>query len=199
MTRFIKPFLIACLLCLPIALNGCTAFGLATGAAATTGVAAAREGGIKQSVNDATIAISIKDRWFRYNVETFAKLNVTVNQGRVLVTGVVQDPKHRVEAIRLVWTIEGVKQVINEVQVADSEGVTGYVRDSWVSTRLRTQMTIDKEIQSLNYSIDTVQGVIYLMGVAQDQTELNRVIEIARTIPNAKQVVSYVKLAGVQE
>ena len=56
--------------------------------------------------------------------------------------------------------------------------------------------TLDRDIQSLNYSIDTVQNVIYLMGVAQDQEELNQVIEHGRTIPNVQRIVSYVKLAG---
>ena len=51
-------------------------------------------------------------------------------------------------------------------------------------------------MQSINYNIDVVQGIVYLMGVAQSQAELNRVIEKARTIPDVKQVVSYVKLAG---
>ena len=57
----------------------------------------------------------------------------------------------------------------------------------------------DRDIQSVNYTIDTVQGMVYLMGVAQNQAELNRVVERARTIPDVKQVVSYVKLAGQQE
>ena len=51
-------------------------------------------------------------------------------------------------------------------------------------------------MQSINYNIDIVQGIVYLMGVAQTRAELNRVIETARTIPDIKQVVSYVKLAG---
>ncbi|MDB2683198.1 BON domain-containing protein [Alphaproteobacteria bacterium] len=51
-------------------------------------------------------------------------------------------------------------------------------------------------MQSINYNIDVVQGIVYLMGVGQTRAELNRVIETARTIPDVKQVVSYVKLAG---
>jgi hypothetical protein len=57
-------------------------------------------------------------------------------------------------------------------------------------------MIFSKNIQSINYSIDTVQGVVYLMGVAQNQVELNHVIDVARGISGVKQVVSYVKFAG---
>ena len=192
-----KPFLIISALLL-LTLNACSALGIATGAAATAGVAVAKEGGLRESLTDAKIATLIRDKWFRYNVDTFTKLNLSINQGRVLVTGAVQDPQHRVEAIRLIWEVKDVKQVINEVQVADGEGIKGFARDAWISTRLRTQMTFNKEVQSINYSIETVHAVVYLMGVGQDQAELNRVIEIARTIPHVRQVVSYVKLAGAK-
>ncbi len=181
-----------------LTLNACTVAGVAVGAAATTGVAAAQEGGLNRAVTDSWIKTQINHYWLQYNVDTFAKLSTTVKQGRVLITGVVQNPEHRVEAVRLVWQVEGVKQVINEIRVADGEGVGGYVKDNWITSRLRTAMLFDKNIQSINYSIDTVQGIIYLMGFAQNQSELNRVIELGRTISGVKQVISYVKLVGDQ-
>jgi len=177
-------------------LSACTPLGMATGAAASVGTAASKEGGISGAVNDASIKGQINESWFKYNIDMFSKLSTTVNQGRVLLTGVVQNPQDRVEAVRLVWQVEGVKQVINEIRVAESEGVTGFVKDNWITTRLRTAMTFEKDVQSLNYSIDTVQGVVYLMGVAMSQKELNTVMDLARTIPNVKQVVSYVKMVG---
>lgn len=180
-------------------LGGCTPAGLATGAGATAGVAAAREGGIKSSLTDARINADISDRWFKYDLNTFAKLNITVNQGRVLLTGVVQDPQDRVEAVRLAWQAEGVKQLINEIRIADSEGLKGYLKDTWVSAQIRTSLTFDRDVQSLNFSVDTVQGVVYLMGVAQNQSELDRVKAIARSTSNVDQVVSYIKIAGPKD
>ena len=158
--------------------------------------ASAQEGGIRGAADDIRIKALISDKWFKYDLKTFAKLSLTVDQGRVLITGVVQDPDARVEAVRLAWQVDGVTQVINEIRVAESDGVPGYVRDQWITTRLRTAMMFDSEVQSIKYSIDTVQGNIYLMGAANSQAELDHVIEIARTIPNVQQVVSYVKLRG---
>jgi osmotically-inducible protein OsmY len=177
-----------------LALPGCTALGIAAGAGASVGIAASQEGGLSQAVGDGRIQLEINDLWFRYSVEAFTKLDLTVNNGRVLVTGVVQDPEHRVEAIRLAWQPKGVQQVINEVQVAEGKGIIGYAQDTWITTRLRGALTIDREILSINYSIDTVQGTVYLMGFAQDRAELNRVIERARTISGVSSVVSYVKI-----
>ncbi len=177
-------------------LSSCGGLGIAAGVGAVAGVAAVQEGGVSTALSDARIQTEINDLWFRYDFNTFAKLDLTINQGRVLITGVVQDPVHRVEAVRLAWKPAGVVQVINEIKVAESAGIAGYAKDAWVSARLRTALVLDKDVESLNYSIDTVQGSVYLMGFAQDQEELDRVIGIARTIENVKQVVSYVKLSG---
>jgi osmotically-inducible protein OsmY len=176
--------------------GGCSAFGVATTVGATGGIAAAREGGFKQTAIDTRINLDISELWFKYSTEAFRKLNLTVEQGRVLVTGVVQNPDHRVEAIRLAWQPEGVVQVINEVRVAESDGITGFARDSLISANLRRKMIFDKEIQSINYTIDTVQGTVYLMGIAQDRAELNKVIAHARDTSFVRQIVSYVKMAG---
>jgi len=179
-----------------ILLQACSPLGIATGAGATAGVSAAQEGGISRAWTDARIQATINDLWFRYDVDMFRKIDMTVNQGRVLLTGVVQKPEHRVEAVRLAWQPDGVKQVINEIRVDKEEGFVSIARDTWITTRLRTAITLDRDNQSINYNIDTVQGVIYLLGAAQNQAELNRVIETARTIPDVKHVVSYVKILG---
>jgi osmotically-inducible protein OsmY len=187
---------ILALLFLALLLPGCSTLGVVAGTGAALGIAVAREGGIPATVSDLKIQAAISDLWFKYDMETFAKLNLTVNQGRVLVTGVVQAPESRVEAVRLAWQAEGVVQVINEIRVAEGEGFKGYVRDQWVTTRLRTALTFDREVQSINYTIDTVQGTVYLMGVAQNDGELAHVIDVARNLPHVKQVISYVKKAG---
>ena len=188
------------LLMMPLALfslSSCTAVAVGSGVA--VGTAAVQEGGISRAASDARIQADINQRWFTHSVDMFRKLDLTINQGRVLITGVVQDPQHRVEAVRMAWQPVGVVQVINEIKVADSEGVVGYAKDAWISGRIRTSLILDKDVESINYSVDTVQGNVYLMGFAQDQGELNHVISITRTIGGVKRVVSYVKLAGTPE
>lgn len=177
-----------------LALQACAPALVAGGAA--VGVASVQEGGLSQAGQDAWIQTQINDLWFKHDFMMFQKLDLTIDQGRVLITGVVQDPQHRVEAVRLAWQPAGVKQVINEIKVADSEGFVGYAKDAWITTRLRSAILLDSEITSINYSIDTVQGTVYLMGFAQNQAELDRVISKARTISNVRNVVSYVKMVG---
>ncbi len=179
------------------ALSSCTSLAVGTGVA--VGTAAVQEGGLSRAASDIRIQADINQRWFAYDVNMFTKLDLTVNQGRVLITGVVQDPQHRIEAVRLAWQPVGVVQVINEIKVADSEGIVGYAKDAWISGRIRAALIIDRDVESINYSIDTVQGSVYLMGFAQNQGELNHVIGIARKIGGVKRVVSYVKLVGTPE
>lgn len=188
--------LVLTLMASSLLLSGCVVAGLAAGAGAAVGVNAAKEGGLSAAVTDESIRIKISEAWFQRDVNMFRKLNLTVNQGRVLVTGVVQKPEDRVEAIRMAWQPKGVKQVINEVRVGDASGFGSYAQDTWISGQLRTSLTFDKYVQSINYSIETVQGTVYLMGVAQSQRELDRAISIAKRIKGVKEVISYVKLVG---
>ncbi len=174
--------------------QGCTPIGAAVGAGAAVGTAASREGGVGQGWSDAKIHAYISDAWFRYNVDMFRKLNLTVREGRVLITGQVQNPQWRVDAVRFAWQAEGVRQVINEIQVENSDGISGYARDSWIETELKTKLIVDENVRSIDYNFDCVNGVVYLMGIGRDQEELDRVIAHAREISYVKEVVSYVRL-----
>ena len=176
--------------------SGCGIVGLAAGAGATIGVAAAQEGGLKGATTDVSIRVAITDLWLKHDPDMYRRLGLTVREGRVLVTGSVPNPDMRVDAIRLAWQAEGVRQVINEVTIDKGGGVTGFVSDSWITGTIKTHLTFDKYIQSINYTIDTEEGTVYVMGVAQDQGELDRVLSYARNTKYVKNVVSYVRLRG---
>jgi osmotically-inducible protein OsmY len=180
-------------------LSGCSPVGLAMGAGASVGLAAAQEGGIRSAVTDNAIQLKIADLWIKHNFDMYRKLSATVKEGRVLVTGSVPNPDMRVDAIRLVWQADGVRQVLNEVTVDNGkkdkvDAVKGTVSDAWISSNIKTRLMLDKYVESINYNIDTANGNVYLMGVAQDQKELDRVLDYARTTNHVNNVVSYVRL-----
>lgn len=177
-------------------LQGCTGLGIAAGVGATAGVAAAKEGGFKNAVRDEAIRFQILDYYFKQDVKIFSKVGLTVQDGHVLLTGIVENPDHRVEAVRLAWQAKNVERVINEIQVKEERSWTSFARDAWITTQLRGRITFDKYIQSINYSIDTVEGVVYLMGIGQDTAEIARVVDHARNVAYVTQVVSYVRVRG---
>jgi osmotically-inducible protein OsmY len=67
-------------------------------------------------------------------------------------------------------------------------------KDTWVSTRLHSKITLDKKIRAINYSIETVNGIIYLIGIAQNQAELDRVIGHAKTISYVKKIINHIRV-----
>jgi hypothetical protein len=78
--------------------------------------------------------------------------------------------------------------------VAPGEGAWASVRDTWISSQIRSNLVFASQIRSVNYTIDTVNGSVYLIGSARTQAELDRVTETARNVPNVKRVVSYVEI-----
>jgi osmotically-inducible protein OsmY len=186
-----------CLVVLAAAALGagaCTPIGFATGAGATAGTAVAQDRGITGTARDAALAAQIQELWFRTNFDMFAKLSCTVTERRALLTGKVQDPEMRVEAVKLAWQVQGVDEVINEIEVTDTSSLVDSARDVWITAQLRAQLTFDREVRSINYSIDTVNGTVFLMGIARSQAELDRVTNHARNLAYVRRVVSYVRV-----
>jgi hypothetical protein len=68
--------------------------------------------------------------------------------------------------------------------------------DSWITTRIRSSLLFEKDLYSLNYTVETVNGVVYLTGIGQDEVEINRVVEVARNVGGVKKVVNHVKVKG---
>ncbi|MEQ9641579.1 MAG: BON domain-containing protein [Alphaproteobacteria bacterium] len=179
---------------LALALNGCTPLGAVVGAGATVGVAAVQERSVGNAVDDATIQVQINHLLLQKSERLFTDVDLEVVEGRVLMTGSVPNIDDRVDAVRLAWQAEGVKEVLNELQVDDKSGLMSYAKDVWISTQMRGKLIGDGDIVDINYSVDTVNGVLYLMGIAQSQTELDRAVQHARTIRGVTQVVSHVQL-----
>ena len=173
-------------------LSGCV--GLALTGAASAGIAASEERGVGGALTDTRIRADINSKWLNASMDMLQKLELTVQEGRVLLTGTVPTPEMRVDAVKLVWQVEGVREVINEVKVGEGGGAGDYARDVLITTQLRSSLLFDRDIQSVNYSIDAVDGVVYLMGVAQNQAELDRATNYARNLRYVKRVVSYVRI-----
>lgn len=177
-------------------LSACSPLGIAVGAGATAGVAAQQEGGLNAAANDAGIRAQINRLWFEKDIEMMRRVGLSVSNGRVLLTGVVPKAEDRVEAVRLVWQVPGVREVINEIRVDGEEGSRGgsYATDVWISTQLRSKLLFDSQINAINYSVETIHGIVYLMGVAVSRDELERVINHARNIRGVNKVVNHVLL-----
>lgn len=173
-------------------LSGCVPLVAGAGGAAMVG--AAQERGLEQAVDDNEIAFEINRKLLAKDSSLYRGVSTQVRKGRVLLTGTVPKAEDRVAVTRIVWSIGGVKEVINELNVGESGSFAQSMSDTSISTKLRTRLLGDKNVSSINYSIETVRGTVYLMGTALSQAELDRVIAHARDISGVRNVVSYVEV-----
>ena len=179
------------LLALLAPLSGCVS--MVIGAGATVGVAVMEERPFKVHLRDTTIATEIRYNLVEASEKFITGVGIEVYEGKALITGVVENEVMRAHALKLVWKVEGLKDVYNELQVGDN-GITNFAKDSWVTTQLKSKTTLDQDILAINYTIETVNGVVYLIGIAQSKREIDKVIAHARSLSYVKRVISHVRI-----
>lgn len=165
---------------------------MAVGAGATAATAASEERGLDGAAHDLRIRTTINTLWLDYSEPMTTALNLDVSEGRVLITGVVPSGEMRTQAEKLAWRAMGVREVYNEVRVAEDGIDLSDARDGWITAQLRTRLTLDSEVQAINYAIETVGGTVYLIGIAQNPAELTRVRDHARNLSYVRRIVSHV-------
>jgi osmotically-inducible protein OsmY len=175
-------------------LSGCVVAAVGGGAAA--GIAASADRSIGDQVNDATIKGAISAVWRKTNPAMASGLDCDVYEGRVLITGRVPDRALIEDAIRIAWRVKGVQQVYNEVSVGPIPGTGDDFNDSFISTRLKNELLWDADVRSVNFIVTTADHVVFILGSARTNGELERVTAYARNIPNVRRVVSYVQVRG---
>ncbi|MEH6477342.1 MAG: BON domain-containing protein [Sneathiella sp.] len=173
-------------------LSGCTPVGLVVGGVAAAGVVVAEERSVGDAVEDAGIKLNIMNGLFKESETLFVDVSTIVVEGRVLVTGVVRDTANRDAVAALIWKTDGVKAVLNELQASNKSNMSSSTEDTWISTKLKGRLLQDISIKHVNYSMDTVNRVVYLMGIAQNPEELERVYLHARDVDGVRKIISHV-------
>ena len=153
-----------------------------------------KEKGIGTSINDNIIKTKISNLIFKLDKNLIADSKVFVNNGSVLFTGKVKNPQDKIEFTKLAWSIKGVKEVSNELQISDKSSIKNIARDIASLGEIRARIISDKAINSLNFSIDVVNDKAYLVGVAKDKAEMIRVEEHASSARFVKEVYNYIIL-----
>jgi len=171
--------------------SGCTTL---IGAGATLGVAAVQERGIKVRAEDLKIEALVIEQFIKTGLKLTTTIGVEVYEGRVLLTGASKNTKITDTAIKLAWKINGVKEVINEIQVGRSSNVSSFAQDAWITAQIKSNMTFDTSIYSINYTIETVNSTVYLIGIAQNKKEHDRVKQHAAKIKFVQNVISHVRI-----
>ena len=177
-------------------LQGCSPTGTVLGAGARTGLALAEDRPVEEIWGDTLLKVTINKKLLETSFsETFWSLNTTIFEGRVLVTGNVKNTTLRDQVSQIVWGVKGVREVLNEIEIQETNNVTQIARDKFIQTSLQARMLGDKIVSDINYKMIAHNNVLYIIGVAQSQAELEKVVAHARAIRYVKRFVNYIWLA----
>lgn len=150
------------------------------------------------TVKDLRISAAIKTSFIKRNFrELYTKIQVEVVQGRVLYTGRIDKEEDAISAVQIAWEQEGVVEVINELKVDKNSGnfnLVQYTRDTLITSQIKSKTFMDRSIKFVNYTVVTVNDVVYLFGIARSEEELQKVANIAANIHGVAKVVSHVRV-----
>lgn len=168
---------------LTLGLAGCVGISLNT-----------QERPFARAVGDFSIQTQLNARLLAESASLFADVNITVIEGRVHLSGSVPTSDDRIAATRLAWATSNVREVANDIEVTNETDLFDVARDRWISAQIRARILTDGSIRDVNYTIDTQNRVVYVLGIAQSQDELDRVVAQARAVPEARRVVNHAVL-----
>lgn len=162
------------------------------------GMSAAKDKTVGESIDDTAIETKIKKEFLVKDFKhQFARINVEVVKGKVLLTGVVENEEDIISAVEIAWAQKGVKEVANELEMDENSKAFDpkqYAIDTWITTRIKSKLFFGRDIKFVNYTIVTTRNVVYIIGVARSEEELARVADIASRIQGVEKVVSHVKI-----
>ena len=164
------------------------------GGATSTSMIMVQERSSKQAAIDILIKAKIEEAMFSNDYDKlFSKVRVIVYEGRVLLVGTVLEESIKEKANQLSWNTKNVKEVADYITIGKND-LIDYVKDTRISLELRAKMLTDKEISEVNFNVTTENRILYLVGIAQNNKELNKVIQHASNIAGVKKIVNLIKL-----
>lgn len=183
--------LISCSLAL-FFLYSCTPANILGTGAGSAMVIAEGDRSMGTVIDDATIKVNIAAKFISSEDNLFVDVSTTVLNGRVLMTGLVDNQEVRIDAVRRVWEVEGVQEVINEIQIGNRASLKEYANDVWINTQVKTLAAKAVGLRVVGYNFETIQGKVYIAGITSRPEQLEDLINAVKTIKGVKEIVNYV-------
>ncbi len=180
------------ILVLLIFIYACSPSGMLATGGGTAMVVAEGDRSLGAVVDDATIKVNVAARLINAGNNLFVDINTTVLEGRVLLTGLVDNQEIRIEAVRLVWEVEGVKEVVNEIEIGNRASLKDYASDLWINTQAKGVAAKTIGLRSVAYNFETINGKIYVAGITSKPKQVEELIEALKTIKGVKEIINYV-------
>ena len=124
----------------------------------------------------------------------YSDIDLTVYEGRLLLTGTMRSEAGRQALITNAWTVEGLKQVIDEIKITERTSFGQGFEDTRIDQTLRAKLVADTNVAGVDYKIAVSGATVYLLGATREQKQLERVLHHASTTAGVEKVVTYVEV-----
>ena len=190
--KIIKLVFSTSLLISTLSFIGCSPANILATSGGTAMVVAEGDRSLGTVVDDATLKINISAKFIGAGNNLFVNINTSVLEGRVLLTGIVKDQETRIESVRLVWEVDGVKEVINEIEIGNRSSLKDYANDLWINTQARGFAAKTLGLDAIGYNFETINGKVFIAGITKNNDHVNKLIDSIKTIKGVKEIVNYV-------
>ena len=187
----IKVLLVLNLIFILILNYGCTAPGTLAAGGGATMVVVEGDRSVGTVIDDTTIKLQIASKFITSENDLFLDIDTTVIEGRVLLTGIVFTQELRIDAVRRVWEVGGVKEVINEIEVGDKATLKEYSQDLWINTQVKTAAAKSLGLRVLSFNFETIRGKVYVAGITSRKEQIEHLIASIENIKGVKEIVNY--------
>ena len=159
--------------------------------------------GVSVALDPRSLGTQIDDSIMQKNLSTrlalneksyLISVNVKVIDGRIFITGKVNDPEEKLKITKFAWETKGVRSVKNDIKIKEEFNFKQSAKDLLITSQLRTAIIFNKEIKASNYQIDTYKKKIYIYGIALTSDERKKVINEAKEILDVEDVIASILL-----
>tara|TARA_A100000164_G_scaffold65347_1_gene54022 strand:- start:1603 stop:2205 length:603 start_codon:yes stop_codon:yes gene_type:complete len=190
--KIIKVLIIPLLSTLTFINYGCSPANILATGGGSAMVVAEGERTLGTVIDDATIKVNIAAKFLAAENNLFVNINTSVLEGRVLLTGLVDNQEIRIDAVRIVWGVEGVQEIINEIEIGNRSSLKDYASDLWINTQARAVAAKTIGLKAITYNFETIQGKIYIAGITTKPEQLEELISALKIIKGVNEIVNYV-------
>tara|TARA_B100000575_G_C23003494_1_gene578170 strand:+ start:233 stop:814 length:582 start_codon:yes stop_codon:yes gene_type:complete len=161
--------------------------------------------GVNVTIDPRTIGMQIDDTIMQKNLSArlaladkkyFISIQSEVIDGRIFLTGKVDQPEEKIKITKMAWETKGVRSVKNAISIKGQNNFKGSAKDILITSQLRTALIFNKKTKARNYTLETVNRNIYIFGIAMDKNEKKEVINEANKIYDVKEVIPSIYLAS---
>ena len=159
--------------------------------------------GVSVAIDPRSLGTQIDDSIMEKNLITrltmqekkyFLTIKTKVLDGRIFITGKVDNPEEKLKITKIAWETSGARSVRNDIKIKETFNLRQSAKDALITSQLRATLIINKIIKSTNYQIDTYKNNIYIYGIARSKDELKIVVNEANSIVDVNKVIASILL-----